>query len=161
VLFDTFARCLCGGDENSAKDVGLAIAGLDRIRTALDATVGVGHHSGKNAETERGSSALRGAADTMIALNRGDAETVLRSEKQKDRAAFEDFRLRLRTVELDGTNSSCVLDPVTPTSRGVGASPGAKRALVALIQCADDEGLSYSEWREVADLPKRSFARHR
>jgi hypothetical protein len=44
VVFDTLSRCSVGVDENSAKDMGLVIAGVDRIRKEFEATVLVIHH---------------------------------------------------------------------------------------------------------------------
>ena len=64
VVFDTLARSMPGGDENSAKDMGLVVANADRVRTGFEATVILVHHPTKTETTERGSGALRGACDT-------------------------------------------------------------------------------------------------
>jgi predicted transcriptional regulator/energy-coupling factor transporter ATP-binding protein EcfA2 len=66
VIIDTMARSAIGLDENSAKDMGEFIAAVDNIRTALDCAVLVVHHTGKNGDM-RGSSALYGAADSVLA----------------------------------------------------------------------------------------------
>jgi hypothetical protein len=42
------------------------------------------HHTGKTGETERGSSALRAAADSMIRVSRDGAVVTVRNDKQKD-----------------------------------------------------------------------------
>jgi RecA-family ATPase len=63
LVVDTMARTMTGGDENAAKDVGQFIAAVDGLREA-DAALVV-HHSGKDGVGERGSSALRAAADLM------------------------------------------------------------------------------------------------
>jgi len=63
VVIDTFARAAVGGDENSAKDVGRAIAVLDTIYRVHDCSSVVVHHSNKSGAGERGSGAIRGAAD--------------------------------------------------------------------------------------------------
>ena len=34
VIFDTLARCMIGGDENSARDMGLMVAACDDLRAA-------------------------------------------------------------------------------------------------------------------------------
>jgi RecA-family ATPase len=46
IVFDTLARCIAGADENSAKDMGIVVANLDRIRRTTAACVLVVHHSG-------------------------------------------------------------------------------------------------------------------
>ena len=63
IVVDTFARAAVGGDENSAKDVGMAIDALDGLWRDYQCSSLVLHHSNKSGSGERGSSAIRGAAD--------------------------------------------------------------------------------------------------
>jgi RecA-family ATPase len=63
LVIDTFARAAVGGDENSAKDVGRVISVLDTIYRVHDCSSLVVHHSTKSGGSERGSGAIRGAAD--------------------------------------------------------------------------------------------------
>jgi AAA domain len=60
VVFDTLARAIPGADENSARDMGVAVGAVDRIRAAAGSTVLLVHHTGKDGMDARGSSALRG-----------------------------------------------------------------------------------------------------
>jgi AAA domain-containing protein len=106
LLFDTMARCMIGGDENSVQDVGRVIASVDAIRRRVNASVLLIHHTGKQNELERGSSALRGAADTMFLLHPDDSVLVLETTKQRDAPAGPPLRLRL--VPHGG---SCLLEP--------------------------------------------------
>jgi hypothetical protein len=71
VVIDTFARASVGGDENSAKDVGLAIDALDMLWREHQASSLVIHHSNKYGGSERGSSAIRGAADATWEVQPG------------------------------------------------------------------------------------------
>ena len=68
LIVDTFAR-LCGGagfDENSTKDVSVAMHGLERLKDELGCLILVIHHFGKDGSRGmRGSTALDGAADTV------------------------------------------------------------------------------------------------
>ena len=163
VVVDTWARCLIGGDENAAGDTGRAIDNLDRLRKKLDCSVLVVHHTPKaDATIERGSNALRGAADAMLSVQADDGEEfTFRCEKQKDAPPFDELRLHRRRVEIGGTETSCVVDVVAPTPEGSGASVGARKALEALLNGFDEEGASLSAWCEVAGQAKRSFARYR
>ena len=63
VVIDTFARASVGGEENSARDVGMAIDALDGLQRDYGCSSLVIHHSNKSGSGERGSSAIRGAAD--------------------------------------------------------------------------------------------------
>lgn len=86
VIIDTWARALVGGDENSAKDGGIAIDVCERIRHATGATVLVVHHAGVEGTRERGTTALRGAADTSILMQKEENSGVitLAVKKMKD-----------------------------------------------------------------------------
>jgi hypothetical protein len=79
VVIDTFARAAVGGDENSARDVGMAIDGLDSLQRDFGCSSLVLHHSNKSGQGERGSSAIRGAADAtweVVAGLQGAGEIV-------------------------------------------------------------------------------------
>src|SRR2546426_628937 len=96
VAFDTLARGLVGGDENSAADMGKAIQAMDAIRRQTGATVWGVHHCGKDGERgARGSSALLGACDTMLSLKPDGKDIILTTEKQKDSEAAPRMTLRL------------------------------------------------------------------
>lgn len=77
VIIDTWARAMVGGDENSAKDGGIAIDVCERIRHATGATVLVVHHAGVEGTRERGSTALRGASDTSILMQKEENSGVI------------------------------------------------------------------------------------
>jgi len=89
IVVDTFARASVGGDENSARDVGLAIDALDMLYREHGTSSLVLHHSNKTNGSERGSSAIRGAADATWEIRPGvDGATVVGFEavcrKMKD-----------------------------------------------------------------------------
>jgi len=100
VVFDTYARSMVGGDENSAKDAGQAIEAMDRLRFSLKTAVMVVHHVGKAGTSERGSGALRGAADTMMFLYKDVTNGSLRLlvDKQKNFEPAAPFTLKLQPV---------------------------------------------------------------
>jgi putative DNA primase/helicase len=135
IVLDTFARCFVGGDENSAKDIGLFIQGCQRLQTQTGAAVLVIHHAGKPkgkkaAVIERGSSALRAAADVMIAQWKQDNLVLISNEKQKDDEEFKPIALRVKQIvvgsDLTGKPvTSCVLvdagtsGPLHPAAPGM------------------------------------------
>lgn len=71
IVVDTFARASVGGDENSARDVGMAIDALDTLWREHKVSSLVIHHSNKSGGVERGSSAIRGAADATWEVQPG------------------------------------------------------------------------------------------
>jgi hypothetical protein len=164
VVIDTLARCLVGGEENSARDVGLWIAGVDRIRAHTGAAVLVIHHTGKSGGQERGSSALRGAADTMILVEREDNCVTLRCDKQKDAAPFAAIRFVVQPVVIDEDGSTaCVLsadEPDTGFTRCPWTLPDSRQqALDALRDVDHGAGATASEWLRASGIAERTFHR--
>jgi hypothetical protein len=168
VVIDTLARTMVGGDENSAKDVGLFIGAIDRIRTEFGCTVLVVHHSGKEGSKERGSSALRGAADVMIRVNRlpGKRDVFrVHCEKAKDGPGFKTFTLDLIPTKTTA-GESCYLIAGDWRTKGdqVGPNlPEPARKLHETLRTrtkgAADRALTSAELRERSGLKKTSFQR--
>jgi len=96
VVIDTLAAAMVGLDENSVRDMTIAVDALARIRDTLGCLVAVVHHSGKDTEKgARGSSALRAAVDVEIAVSGMAGIRTATVMKQRDLpigAAF-DFTL--------------------------------------------------------------------
>lgn len=154
VVIDTLARNMIGGDENSARDVGLAVNAADGIRQVSMATVLLVHHSGIDGSRPRGSSALEGAADAIIECKRDGDVVGLRCIKAKDAEPFPDIHLhRVKVAD------SLVLEshgPVGLTDEMVES----ERALLGVLwDSFGTTGASSTDLREVADLPKSTFYR--
>jgi hypothetical protein len=159
IVIDTLHRCMAGGDENSAKDMGIAIAAIDLIRRSTRAAILLVHHTRKDGDMERGSTSLRGAADMMLSLKREQARVTVICEKQKDAAHFPPFTLEIVSVE-----DSCVLIGATGDVAGMTLFPGDPKfqILSALHEGAmPEDGLSTSAWLQVAEKPPRTFMRAR
>jgi len=97
VVIDTQARTSIGADENSARDMGVLVANLERVRQASGACVLVVHHSPRGGDNPRGSTALEGAADTIMRAEKDGSLVKVRNTKQKD--AAEAMTITLRLVE--------------------------------------------------------------
>jgi KaiC/GvpD/RAD55 family RecA-like ATPase len=156
IVFDTLARCF-RGNENAAEDMSRVVAAVDRIRSELDATVLLIHHTRKSGDSERGSSVLRGALDAMVGVQRTDETLSVTCEKMKDAEEFE--RMQLRLVKL---GESCVLEPTgTGPAQARGLSDSS-RAVLALLQHGP---MSYTRWCEQAQkkcgLSESTFKRAR
>jgi len=113
IIVDTLARVAVGADENSARDMGQVVEGFETLKYETGATVLVIHHTRKDGLSERGSSALRGAADVMIGCEKaeGDAGPAaqLSCEKMKDDEPFKTFSVSFEKVELPNGKSSLVV----------------------------------------------------
>jgi hypothetical protein len=96
--------------------IGRVDAGTIELVKSFGCTVIAVHHTGRDEDRERGSTALRGAADTMIRVKLEDGNVTVSCEKQKDALAFSPLRFRLESAA-----QSCVLVPI-----GDAAEPGAE-----------------------------------
>ncbi len=163
IVVDTVARCLVGGEENSAKDMGLFVANADRLRQETGALIVMVHHTGKAGKGMRGSSALPAALDTIIAVQRtGDAISV-RSEKQKDAEEFATITLAATPVEIGSGGSSVVLTPAAGRAAMHGYDRKAETALRVLAELGPD-GATATEWKracEAVGLSPSSYNRAR
>ena len=85
IVVDTLNRCMPGGDENLSRDMGAAVAGLDRIRILTGACVMAVHHTGKDTTRGlRGHSSLLAALDTALEVKASDHIVTLTTARQKD-----------------------------------------------------------------------------
>lgn len=141
IVIDTMARALGHGDENAAKDVGIFVQNVDALRERTGAHVCVVHHSGKDADRgARGSSALRAAVDTEIAVS---ADHQVTAPKQRDLPQPAPLYFCLQTVELghdlDGepVTSAVVIQADEPTPNANKSKPLGGKAEVALEALRD------------------------
>lgn len=156
VVFDTLARSMAGGDENSTKDMNTVVSAADLVRITFQCHVQIVHHTGKAGDLERGSSALRGAVDTSIYLSREDSSITMICQKQKD--AVEPDSLGMKLTPIDGT-SSCVLDLFDAT--GQFTEPARRLLRILADHFPLNEGAPTTMWFEVSGMTRPTFFRAR
>lgn len=151
IVFDTLARTMVGGDENSARDMGLYLANVDAIRGDTNAAALVIHHTGKAGTEERGSSALRGAADLMAVVKSDGLNLTLECNKNKDDAEAESLDLHLAEVR---ESLSLRLG-----SNRTGLSPNERAVLQSLTEAFGSDPTPASKLQAACDIPERSYYR--
>ena len=157
IQFDTLHQCMVGGDENSSRDMGVVIQSCKRIQRETGAGVMLIHHTGKNGSSERGSSALRGAAYTMLELTNDDGLIRLSCDKAKNSAPFGERHMRLLE-----TNGSCVVVPADSviSTRGAPLTNAQRRILETLnLSIFDDIGARASQLDQAVNLPHNTMYR--
>ncbi len=153
IIADTLARMIEGGDENSAKDVGQAIAALTRVAKPYDAATMFVHHTSKEGDSERGSTALRGASDMMAALKPSGAGITLSCTKMKNWEEFNPFLLHLAKMA-----DSCVFALGLPD----GAEGDSEARFIEGVGLAfGTRWATAKEMEEVLELSKTTFFRTR
>lgn len=116
IVYDTLARGTTGADENSAKDMGLAISNCRLLHDVTGAMIVLVHHSGKDpSKGARGSNAILGAVDVEIEISRLDNNRTATVSKLKDGEDGAQFGFVLKTIPIgmdeDGdVVSSCVVE---------------------------------------------------
>lgn len=154
VVIDTLARCFTG-DENSVEAMSLFVGGVDVLR-ALGCTVLILHHTGHKKGRERGSTALRGAVDTMLFLeSEAGAKLLLSCQKQRDAEHFDPVEMRMRSVELPSGETSCVIEDVPDSMR---IMPPRWMAAVKKLGKFDG-GATLADWMPETGLSRRVFFR--
>ncbi len=165
VVIDTLARCF-DGDENQQQDMGRFIKGVDVLRREWDCTVLIVHHTRLGGDRERGNTAFRGAADTMMSVTpatgpgaRPSASRALRlsCNKQKEAVEFPDRCFHLQSVpETD----SCVLMGQTTEEAAVPLRRDPAEKIGNLLAYLMDHGpLTAAEWQAANGTAKSTFWR--
>lgn len=109
IVIDTLNQTAAGADENSAKDMGRYIASMKLLRNATGAAVIVVHHSGKDlGKGMRGSSALLGAMDTTVEVERASDGRSIKVAVKKQKDAERDSPMRFN---MEKVGDSLVLRP--------------------------------------------------
>lgn len=113
VVVDTLFGAAVGADENSAKDFTRIFESLSALRRELGCCVLLVHHTAKNGEKYRGSSAILGELDTQIkAAKAGRGRFTLSCEKLKDGEPWPVQGFDLVSVGLDSVRVDWTGDAV-------------------------------------------------
>lgn len=158
VVIDTLARCTPGADENSAQDMGRAVEAADTIRRETGASALFIHHAGREDQSHpRGSTALEGAADTIVSLRKeARFSAELSCEKQKDAERFDAME-----IEMEEVDESLVSTVVGAAEKRVDLPDNYRHALETLAEEFGEDGASYTAWEDKSDLSHGTFDRAR
>lgn len=163
VVFDTLARCMVGADENSAKDCGVVVDALNRIREATPDGRGVVlgvHHTGKDGKTFRGSSVFEAGADTVYSVAVDGRVITLDREKRKDGEPVDRHTLKLDPIPGTGSVTISAGNALDDSVQGGGQIGGrAARLLSTFVHHFVHIGATKVELRNVADMPPATFYR--
>jgi hypothetical protein len=151
IVIDTLARSIVGAEENSAKDMGLVVDNVHRLREATGACVLLVHHSGKSSTSgARGSSALRAGVDTEIEVE-GDIHAMrVKNTKQKHAAEATATWLGFKPVLESGVLTMSANAPVG----------GMADTLDVLRELQIPGGVGFKVWKDAAGLTDGTMGRH-
>lgn len=158
VFIDTFAKSITGLDENSSKDMGIAVENLYRIRDASAGGFATSvHHTGKDRLTSRGSSAIEAGVDTVYlteSIVKGESMKMSRM-KRKDGVENDELSFRLSDVPY---TESCILERLRE-----GDDAGLARQMDNIMEvyrdCFSATGCTKKELLVASMIPEQHFYR--
>lgn len=156
IVIDTVARTLAatGSDENDATQAGLFVEACGAIQRHAGCAVLAVHHSGKDASRgQRGSSAIQGGCDTVLALSGADGLVTLKVEKQKDAEGVPPTSYQLTPIALMD-ESSAVLVPteLQAAEKNTEVSRNARFAFDCLAELIDLRRTPTVRWKDYTNF---------
>lgn len=139
IVIDTLAQTITGADENSGKDMSVALKCAETLQKTLNTTVKLIHHAGKDEDRgARGWSGMKGPLDAQFWVYREGEQRTFWLAKQKDARDGYGWSFTLANVALgmdeDGDLiESCVVRWVGESSgkqKVSGRKLGANEALI-------------------------------
>lgn len=143
IVIDTLAMSM-SGDENLAHDMGRLVASCRRLNERFDAAVALVHHANAGGERERGSTALRGAAELMLKVTAKRRIISVICDKQRDEDVGSPLKFRLVPIAvgeetIGRTLTSCYLELVEATNGGNSRGNKVTSAVSVLHALQDSE----------------------
>jgi hypothetical protein len=154
IVFDTYARCMIGGDENSSKDAGIAIQNCAKIQRALGSAITLIHHTSKAGYSERGSTALRGAADLMIEIMNEEGRIQVKCSKAKDTKQWASELFYFREL-----NGSGVLIPGERPAETILSPSEIEILRILALSVFEEAGATTRQLATSLNVPERSLYR--
>lgn len=159
VVIDTQARVTVGVEENSNTEMGRVVDRMEQLRSTSGACVLLVHHTGHDSDRGRGATAVKGALQTELGVERKgkgliDSTVTLKTGKQKDDDELADITFGLHQIALNGEAkedgspvTSIVLVPLNPVSQPQ-ARTGHQGRVEEIAAALDAEGVPVDWGRE-------------
>lgn len=166
IIVDTLAMCMVGGNENDSGHMGVVINACQRLNQQLGCAVLIVHHVNKGGIAERGSNALRGAADTMIKVSPDDDVIRVESSKNKYGELFPTRYMKLLPIDIgmDDQGRKLSTPVIVPSEKviqqaGDRLTTNQQKVLEALSMDIYIDGAESGELVEVTEIPRGSLIR--
>jgi RecA-family ATPase len=154
IVIDTLSRALCGGDENSPKDMGAIVNASGLLHQGTGAHILWVHHMPLEGERMRGHGALLGAMDTTVHVVKADrirTATVVKANDSEEGASVA-FTLESVTigVDSDGVETTApIVMPTEPSAVRASTEPRLSRNQQTMFSILHDaKHLTLEQWNE-------------
>lgn len=121
-VFDTYARCTPGADENSTQETKVITETIDHVSKAFDAHIAIIHHT--NAQDKmRGNTAFRAVIDTAWKISKEGNAITMYGDKMRGAPDGETIYAEMRSIVYDARNPQETA-PVVFAPEGIGPETG-------------------------------------
>ena len=152
LIIDTLHNATVGLNENSSTDAGVVLERMRYLQKELNCTIIIVHHANKGGQAERGSTAYRGAMDSIleVRMNR------LVCSKQKDASFFDNKGFSI----LENEKGAYLLwDDETQNNEKISFLEKLNVQKILSVFKNEDEKLKSSQLQEATGLTRSSMSR--
>jgi DNA-binding transcriptional ArsR family regulator len=164
-VFDTYAKCTPGADENSTQETKIITSSIDEIGKTFNAHISIIHHMNAQGKI-RGSTAFKSSVDTVWNVSKEGDIMSLHCDKMRGVREPEDFTVEVRNIILDQDNigdpdsSAPVIYPSNAKSDNF--TPLAHLQMLRILSAKSQ--LASGEWQKLCEeghnISRPTFHRH-
>jgi hypothetical protein len=164
-VFDTYAKCTPGADENSTQETKVITASIDAIVKDFSAHVSIIHHvNGQN--KIRGNGAFKASVDTVWLVTKDGKDMNLHCMKMRGAKEPDDFTVESRSIIIDESNP-CLPDSTAPVifpsnAKANSFTPKAHLQMLEILNASNQ--LTSGDWQKLCEqqhgISRPTFHRH-
>ncbi len=148
---DTLAKAMAGGDENTAKDMGLYVHNVDRIKDETGTAIISIHHSGKDiGKGGRGSNALLAGVDGVVEVNDGMLTPMFMRNFALAPPVYVELKPVVVGVDEDGDDVTTCVAVASATPRVNAAKDFSDQDIIEQMKPVFLEGLARATGAQLA-----------
>lgn len=151
-VFDTYAKCTPGADENSTQETKVITASIDAIVRDFSSHVAIIHHVNAQGKI-RGNGTFKASVDTVWLVTKNESIMQLHCVKMRGAREPEDFTVESRSIIIDENNLSSP-DSTAPVifPSNASAEKFTPKAHLQMLQVLNSKSqLTSGEWQKLCE----------
>ncbi len=164
-VFDTYAKCTPGADENSTQETKVITASIDAIVRDFSSHVAIIHHVNAQGKI-RGNGSFKASVDTVWMVTKNESIMQLHCVKMRGAREPEDFMVESRSIIIDENNLSSP-DSTAPVifPSNAGSEKFIPKTQMQMLRILNDRSqITSGEWqnlcKEKHDISRTTFYDH-
>lgn len=151
-VFDTYAKCTPGADENSTQDTKIITASIDSIVKDFSSHVAIIHHVNAQGKI-RGNGTFKASVDTVWLVTKNEKAMNLHCVKMRGAEEPKDFTVESRSIVIDEHNvgsPDSTAPVIFPSNAGVEKfTPKAHMQMLQVLSSKSQ--LTSGEWQKLCE----------